>query len=460
MLDTLTSRYLERVRGIPGSELIGSLPQSELLNGLYHGRYLSRPVFLDHGERARLHADLENLRGALVSLPGRLFGGDVGAFASAMGMTGYQREAIEREVRARLGRGIAASQLTRVDMYRGTTGFQVLEFNMGSAVGGLDNPDICRALLQHPVLAAFAAENGLGFTDTTSGMIDTIFTETGLERGSFPVVALANWPGLHMDTYMRHVTQRWRGLGLDAHPCHVGELSVRCGGVWLDGRRVDVIYRMFATAELRKPGASALMTPLLDAAERGDVVLFTPLASEMLGSKAALAMVSGDRNGHLFSAAERASIAAIVPWTRLIRPEDTILPDGASGDLVRYVIEHQADLVLKPAMLHAGLGVLLGWHPDTTPRLWRDRVLAAAAAGDHVVQRGIRPVPELFPGDDGQPVPWIVLWGAFTAASATGGTGSVHGGLYTRAVRADGQTKLITRDSGAFVGCCLVAERA
>src|SRR5579859_3464966 len=98
MLDTLTSRYLERVRGIPGSELIGSLPQSELLNGLYHGRYLSRPVFLDHGERARLHADLENLRGALVSLPGRLFGGDVGAFASAMGMTGYQREAIEREV--------------------------------------------------------------------------------------------------------------------------------------------------------------------------------------------------------------------------------------------------------------------------------------------------------------------------------------------------------------------------
>jgi hypothetical protein len=330
---------------------------------------------------------------------------------------------------------------------------------MGSGVGGLDNPDICRALLRHPVLARFAAENGLGFTDTTAGMIDTIFAETGLKRGSFPVVALANWPGLHMETYQRHVTRRWRGLGLDAHPCHVGELSVRGAGVWLGGRRVDVIYRMFATAELLKPGAPALMTPLLNAAERGDVALFTPLASEMFGSKAALAMVSDDCNGHLFTAAERASIAAVLPWTRLVRPGQTILSDDATTDLVQYVIGHQADLVLKPAMLHAGLGVLLGWHPDTTPQLWRDRVLAAAAAGDHVVQLGIRPVPELFPGENGEPVPWIVLWGAFTAASPAGGAGSVHGGLYTRAVPADGRAKLITRDHGAFVGGCLAVEQ-
>jgi len=448
---TLASRYLDRIgqAGIPASQLIGPLAQSELLNALYQGRYLSRPVFIGHGERARLHADLENLRGALISLPDRLFGGDLAAFASATGMAGYQREAIVREVQAG-GRPAAAvaSRLARVDMYADETGFHVLEFNMGSAIGGMDNPDICRALLQHPVLAAFAAEHGLGFTDTTSGLIDTIFAETGLERGSFPVVALANWPSRrpHMVRYMRSLAERWRGLGLDTHPCHVGELSVRNGRVWLGTRAVDIIYRMFPTAQLLQPDASALMAPLLGAAERGEVVLFTPLASEMFGSKSALAMVSDDRNAHLFTAAERASIASVLPWTRLIQP-----------GIMRYALDNQEGLVLKPAMLHGGRGVLLGWQPDTTPQVWRDHVVAAASDADHVIQRRIHPIPELFPDENGEQVPWIVLWGAFTVAAK--GTGCDHGGLYARAVPGDGQASLITRDGGAFVGGCLAVER-
>jgi hypothetical protein len=447
---TLASRYLDRIgqAGIAASQLTGPLARSELLNALYQGRYLSRPVFIGQEERARLHADLENLREALISLPGRLFGGDLAAFASATGMTGYQREAIVREVQAG-GRQAAAvaSRLARVDLYADETGFHVLEFNMGSAIGGMDNPDICRALLQHPVLAGFAAEHGLGFTDTTSGLIDTIFAETGLERGSYPVVALANWPGRrpHMVRYMRCLAERWRGLGLDTHPCHVGELSVRNGRVWLGTRAVDVIYRMFPTAQLLQPEAPALMTPLLGAAERGEVVLFTPLASEMFGSKSALAMVCDDRNAHLFTAAERASIASVLPWTRLIQP-----------DIVRYALDNQEGLVLKPAMLHGGRGVLLGWHPDTTEQVWRDRVVAAASAGDHVIQRRVHPVPELFPDENGGHVPWIVLWGAFTVAAK--GTGSDHGGLYARAVPADGQASLITRDGGAFVGGCLAVQ--
>jgi hypothetical protein len=54
-------------------------------------------------------------------------------------------------------------------------------------------------------------------------------------------------------------------------------------------------------------------------------------------------------------------------------------------------------------------------------------------------------VPELFPGDRGELVPWVVTWGVFTLTCG-------HGGIYTRAVTAQSQVGTINRHSGAYVG--------
>src|ERR1039458_6904664 len=95
---TLTARYLDnvRLRGARATDLRGSLTESDLLGSIYGGRYLSRPVFIGAAERDQLHADLENLRTALVSLPDRLYGGDLAAFARAAGMTDDQADAVLR----------------------------------------------------------------------------------------------------------------------------------------------------------------------------------------------------------------------------------------------------------------------------------------------------------------------------------------------------------------------------
>lgn len=444
--ETITARYLQEVKasGAGTAELVGASAHTDLLRRLPPERFLSRPLFLGAAERAQLHADLENLRAALVSLPDRLFGGDLGAFARAVGMNDVQVSAILRS------RGTSVTRQTRADLYADHTGFRLLEFNMGSTLGGMDNADMVRAHLSHPVLAGFAAANRLGYTDTMREQVHTMFAESGYEPGSFPMVALTDWPSSYqtMAPYMQQFAARWRELGLDAHPCHIGELEVRAGRVWLGDRPVDIISRMFLIEDLlESPEAPGLMDPILDAAARGEVKIFTPMDSEVFASKGALAMLSDERNRHLLSADERASLDRILPWTRMVRPGPVTLEDGSTVDLVEYAIAHQDDLAIKPTLLHGGNGVLLGWHDDTTAEQWRAQ-LTDALDGPYVVQRRIRPVPEYFPGDDGAQVPWIVAWGVFTVANG-------YGGVFARANTVDSNVALINLGSGSSVGCAM-----
>lgn len=444
----ITARYLDEVRRLdarPG-EFADALAASEsvLLNSFYPGmRYLSRPVFIGHAERDRLHADVETLRAALVSLPGRLYGGDIAAFARAAGAEGYQVPAIARGVSSQV------SRQARADLYADASGFRVMEFNMGSALGGMENADLCRGMLTDPVLAGFTKTLGLGYTDTMREQVANMRAATGFGPGSFPVVAVTDWPSSYakrLGPYMGKLAVRWREFGLDAHACHVGELGVRGGRVWLDGRAVDVIARMFLLEYLLEPGAPALMDPILDAVARGEVAMFTPLDSELFGSKGALAMISDERNRDLFSAAELACFDRILPWTRMVRPGPVTLPDGSRADLLDYAAGHRGDLVLKPTMRYGGEGVLPGWQAGTSPRLWREQ-LAAASGGPQVIQRRIRPEAELFPVAGGDPAPYIVAWGVYTGEGG-------YGGIITRGAAVDTGLAVLNVSSGARCGCC------
>jgi len=446
---TLTRLYLGEVEraGVSAAELRGRLPESELLNAYFHGRYLSRPVFLGYGERTRLCADLELVRAALVSLPDRLHGGDVAAFARAVGLNEDQISAIARS------RGPRTSLHAKADLQAGESGFQLLEYNMGSMIGGTDNADICRAMLEHPLLAGFAARHRLGFADTRRETVANVLAESGSRPDAEPVVAVTVWPhawNTDLGPFLQLIAEQWRELGLAAHACHLGQLERRGGRVWLGGRAVDVVYRLFLLEHLLEPGGPAVMDPILDATARGEVAMFTPLDSELYASKAALALLSGEADRDLFTPAERDAFDRILPWTRTARPGPATLEDGRTVDLLDYAVSHQDDLVLKPAGGCAGEGVVLGWDPATTPDLWRKQ-LARATQDPYVLQRRIRSVPELFPGDAGGLVPWNLTWAVFRSVGG-------YGGVFIRALAADAGTELINRMSGTSVGCCLSEE--
>jgi hypothetical protein len=222
---TLTALYLDEVarRGVRASELLSRMPKSGPMEAKYQQDYLSRPLFIGHAERDQLNEDLQQLRAALVSLPDLLFGGDLAAFARAAGMTDDQATAV---LRSRTGQ---VTQLARADMYPDPSGLHVLEFNMGSGIEGIDNDDMCRSMLRHPVLREFAHAHRLAYVDTMHTQVNLIFQETGLQPGSFPMVAIADWPEHYkrIGTFLRKLARRWRTFGLDAHACHLGERRCR-----------------------------------------------------------------------------------------------------------------------------------------------------------------------------------------------------------------------------------------
>jgi hypothetical protein len=445
----LSALFLEEVKrsGVRPTELNDdSHLASEDIRNFYSGKFLTRPLFLGLQEWQQLQADLANLRSALVSLPDRLFGGDLAAFARAIGMTEVQISAILRS------RAPEVTRQFRADMYADRTGFKVLELNFGSALGGIDASDLCHMMLQHPLLAEFARTHGLGYGDTMRGQVTDMFVETGFPRDRRPVMATTDWPTSFetLEPFMRHFTGRLKDLGIDAYPCHIKQLELRDGRVWLGERPVDIIQRLFMLEDLLdNPEAAAMMDPILDAVARGEVKIFTPMDAELYASKGALAMLSDEQNRSKCTPQELASLDRILPWTRMVRPGPVTLEDGRVVDLVDYAISHRHDLALKPTSLHGGQGVLLGWRSETDPQTWEERV-REAVDGPYVIQRRIRPVPELFPTDDGDPVPWIVNWGVFTMVEG-------YMGVYARAVPVESDVEVITFGAGAHSGACFHA---
>ncbi|MBD0676527.1 hypothetical protein [Streptomyces sp. CBMA156] len=440
---TLTERYLAELReSTPtAAELLGRAPQDTLLTTYYRNRFLPRPLFLGHEEHEQLMEDLETLRTALFSLPDRLFDGDLGAFARAVGMTDTQIEVILRS------QGAAATRMARTDLCVDDSGFKVVEVNVTSSLGGMDNGVMAQALLEHPLLADFAARHGLGFADTARELLHTMYAATGFDPEARPVIAVADWPSSYLSgwgAFLKEFCAHLQVLGADAHPCHIGQLDYRDGRVWLGDRAVDVIHRIFLAEDLlESPEAPALMDRVVRAAAAGQVKLFVPLDAELYASKATLAMLSDENNRHLFSAGELAAFDRILPWTRTVRPGTVTLESGRTVDLLDYARANRHDLVLKPTVLHGGSGVVLG--EDVTEASWAAHLDAAALDRPSILQRRIRPVTELFPDEDGTLQPWLTVWGVFTMARG-------FAGIMARGTRLEANVGVVNVATGAHGG--------
>lgn len=433
----LTDRYLERI-----GRVLEPADPGEFTRVFTCDAYAPRPVLLSAPEIERLTRDLEVLRGALHSLPRLLFGGDIAAFAAANGMRKAQIRAIERSSAAVPD---TATSMARADLYADRSGFRLMEFNMGSTIGW-DGGDICRGILADPEFSRFAAEEGLRFVDTAAEQVRTIRRETGLAPDARPFVALTEWPSNleEMGAYLGALVDLWKAHGIEARPCHVGQLVRRDGRLWLDDRPVDVVYRYFMMEDLLDDAADALLEPLLGALEAGEARMFTSLESELYGSKASLAMLSDRAHRRLFSAEQLDVIDRLLPWTCPVTSGNVVLEDGSEVPLLEHALERQHELILKPTLLHGGQGVVPGWSSEITAQDWRT-LLLDAVDGPYVLQRRIHPVPEPFPDRDGGVSPWVVNWGIILMSCG-------YGGLLTRCAPAEGDIEVLNLGRGALLG--------
>ncbi|MET9356581.1 hypothetical protein ABZY14_26865 [Streptomyces sp. NPDC006617] len=408
-------------------------------------RLLTRPAFLEAAEVEELEVDLNGIVDLLLSLPDRLFDGDLPAFAAAVGLNPAQaRLALRAPVPepARIG---------RADLYRDGTGFRLLEFNLSSALGGLQTPELNRLLLSDGRLARFVRDEGLCFPDTVLALAEAITDATGAVGHPAPHrVALMDCAGGYRATEpeIRVLAGLLAPHGVEAVPCHTGQVREAGGRILVDGRPVDLVYRFFTLGELTADAASATAAgALLDSFARCGVPVLSPLRTSMHGNKRALAMLWEERCRRTFTPREQELVRRLLPWTRELRPGTVTTREGTGVDLLDHCRRNRRRLVLKPAHGLGGAGTVLG--RSATDEEWA-ALLRTALERPHVVQELVTPQPEPFPAADGSGAGgWVLNWGAFLIGRRY--AGSFLRGLPT--ARAD----VVSYAARAHAGCVFQA---
>ncbi|MDT5038442.1 MAG: hypothetical protein QOE03_3627 [Micromonosporaceae bacterium] len=425
-VNDITAEYIRACRddyGLRQASVDLALPETYAAS--YAKLLLARPLLIEQREMVRFADDLIGLFDLLVSLPARCFDGDLRRYCRALGMDAPLADLI------RLGATGRPQLYGRADAYHDGTSLKLLEFNVGSELGGIDTAQLNRAYGEVEPFGHFARHHGLTYVDTAAILADALRAAAPAQiAGPDPVVALVEGVGGladHEHVFLA-IQEAMRPHRIDLILGELDRVSSVRDKVWLDGRPIDVVLRYFSAGQvLADPRGRDALNLLTRAHEAGRTTLFTPLEGALFATKASLALVHAPDLRAAFTPDERAVVDRIVPWTRIVA---TTSDGGAPGDQRELLDRCRAEresLILKPGIGYGGVGAVLG--REVGDREWAD-ALAGVAGRDYVVQRIVVPAAE--PVCDpytGQLEDWRANWGVFATRDG-------YAGAFVRALKA------------------------
>jgi hypothetical protein len=218
-----------------------------------------------------------------------------------------------------------------------------------------------------------------------------------LGRSEAPRIAIIDWREVPTFSEFVLFEAYFKSQGLECIIADPREVEYRAGKLMAGDYHITLIYKRILIAELYE--REGLTHPIFRAVRDGAVCMVNPFACKMLYKKASLAVLSDERNAHLFNAAERQAITDHIPWSRVVEERLTQY-NSQPVDLIPFIHQHQAHLVLKPNDDYGGRGIVLGWTVDAAE--WAQAVQTALSTS-YIVQERIEIPSEPYPGwVDGQ----------------------------------------------------------
>lgn len=276
---------------------------------------------------------------------------------------------------------------------RGQGELRFTEFNAETPAAPAYTDELAELFLTLPILAAFQRRYRTTLQPARPGVFHALvesFVEW-LGKRELPRVAILDWK--EVPTYPEFVLfQRYfREQGLECEIVDPREVEYKDGRLVAGDFHITLIYKRVLISELVERGGMdhAVIRAVRDRA----VCLVNPFRCKPLYKKASLAVLSDERNAHLFTPDQQQAIAAHIPWTRVVAERRTAFGDQAI-DLVPFVHENRHRLVLKPNDDYGGKGIVLGWTVDDA--CWREAV-ATALQTPYIVQDRITLPAEPFP---------------------------------------------------------------
>jgi uncharacterized circularly permuted ATP-grasp superfamily protein len=272
------------------------------------------------------------------------------------------------------------------------------EYNAETPAGAGYNDALVASFADLPIMRAFGRRYEAMPLLARHGVLHVLLSayEEWAGRREIPRVAIVDWPEVPTRSEFVLFQEYLRAVGVEVVIADPREMTLRDGRLHAGAGPVDLVYKRVLLAELvERCGAE---TPLLQAVATRAVCMVNPPRCKILHKKASLAVLSDERNQSLFSAEERESVEAHIPWTRVMEERRT-QHGGKEVDLVPFVLGLRHRLVLKPNDDYGGAGIVLGW--DTDEAGW-ERAVAQALASPYIVQERVgipsEPYPSLVDG--------------------------------------------------------------
>jgi hypothetical protein len=279
----------------------------------------------------------------------------------------------------------------------GEPSLRLLEYNAESPAAVAYEDGLAEIFLQTPLLQAFQQRFPIRPLWARPAAVQTllrIYREWGGRE--LPTVAIVDWQGLPTQHEFILFQEYFAGHGIRSVIVAPDAMTYEGGVLYADGVAVDFVYKRILTHELL--ARYGVEHPIIYAVRDRAVCMMNRFSCKLLHKKASLAVLSDERNAHLFSKDEQAAIQRHIPWTRRVE-ERTTLFDGAEVDLLPFVLANQERLVLKPNDEYGGKGVVLGW--DASEAEWQqavDEALRQPAVVQLRVPLGYEDYPVVLPG--------------------------------------------------------------
>jgi hypothetical protein len=340
---------------------------------------LERKHFESMANTAQLIARaLEKIAAAVVLSP---------TLMSHLGLTDAERKL------ALVDPGFAGAAITtRLDGFLHGDGIRFVEYNAENPSSLSDQEELNRVLFELPAMSIFAQRYRLHQFSPVEKLLETLLA-TYREWGGAgpPNVAILDWQNLPTANEFVLLRNHFDAHGVRTIICSPDELEYDGGKVHCGDFDVDLVYKRILIHEFLAHYDET--HPLVRAYVNHDVCLVNPFRCKIMHKKASFELLTDDARRSWFTRSENEAIARSIPWTRRISDRRTT-HHGDTIELLQFIRQNRARLVLKPNDDYGGSGVYLG--PRLDERAWDDAI-TTALSGDYVVQEAIDLHTEEFP---------------------------------------------------------------
>lgn len=274
------------------------------------------------------------------------------------------------------------------------------EFNTETPAGAAYNDAMSDLFIDLPAMRSFTRQYQVRPLPCRSSVVRELLHAYRQCLGSRvpPRIAILDWRDVPTHTEFELYQDALRRIDFECVIADPRDVEYRGGRLMAGDFHITLIYKRVLISELIEQ--CGLQHPIVQAVRDRAVCMVNPFRCKILYKKASLAVLSDERNAHLFSTEQRSMIVAHIPWTRCVEERHTQWQDDEPIDLIPFVLQHRQQLVLKPNDDYGGRGIVLGWTVDDTA--WHEAVVRALREPT-IVQERIRLPHESYPSlVDGQ----------------------------------------------------------